>query len=201
MLVTCGSRRVAGTSAGETTIAAWVLSEILLVIIFRIIKIGQGFDFSGNAGIALLPQCPLVGRPAALGLFELRGGAGIDRGAVLGATVVSLAHTLSRVVGFPKRGEQVLEQYDLGVEEHQHYLGMSRATRADILIAWVSSYTPGVTRRRAVHALEFPEQSLGTPETTQTKYGAVQMLRYWCNESIARHEVFGRRTDRLFPIG
>src|SRR5262245_38022807 len=95
--------RAADARAAETAVAAGVLPQVLLVVRLGVVEAAERLDLGRDLPLAGARQ---LGRVAVAG--RLHGGAlrprrEVDRGAVLGAVVVALAHALGRVVALPER--------------------------------------------------------------------------------------------------
>ena len=130
----------------------------------REIERGRGFNLGGDGALTEAHEGFLEeGLRGARGR-ELCLRAGVDDGAVLRADVVSLSQTLGWVVFFPEAFQHRIVR-ELGRVEHDaHDLGVPGLARADVFVGRVGGEAPGISDRRAQHAVEAPEESLGAPE-------------------------------------
>ena len=69
-----------------------------------IIKLARHAYFAGDLCVARVIQCLLKNFRAGLRLSQLRLVVGLDRRAILSATVVALTHALGRIMTLPERG-------------------------------------------------------------------------------------------------
>src|SRR6185312_9070570 len=117
---------------------------------------------------------------------------------ILGTDVIALTHPLRRVVAFPKRLQQLIVRYLLGIEYHEYHLGMTGAARAHFFISRVGGMTSGIARggRKDIVA-EFPEFALGSPETAEAEHRLLQACRIRRLQLAAIDEMACRRRDRL----
>src|SRR5262249_42686845 len=88
------------SGALQAAIAARVLGQILLVIVFREIEWPGGLDLGRNRRVARLAKRLAIGLPGSFGIAPLAVARPIDGRAVLRPDVVALAHPLGRVVRF-----------------------------------------------------------------------------------------------------
>ena len=72
------------------------------MVVFSEVEISVGLYLGGNVTKPATAQNRLIGVPRHKGLVELLVSCGINGLSVLGTKIISLAHTLSRVVSFPK---------------------------------------------------------------------------------------------------
>src|SRR6185503_19440342 len=100
-----------------------------------------------------------------LGAFALIFGGDVDRGSVLRADVVALAHALRRVMALPEDLEHLFVRRLLPVEGDEHDLGVTGRAGADLLVRRVARVAAGVAGRGRVHAVRLPEHALRAPET------------------------------------
>lgn len=84
----------ADAGAAQPAVAVGVLGQVLLVVGLGVVE-GRCFgDLGGDGAEAGLVQFGLEARFAGTGGLELGVAGAVDRGAVLGADVVALAHAL-----------------------------------------------------------------------------------------------------------
>src|SRR4051794_30629992 len=97
-----GADRARHTGAAEPAIAGRIFRQILLVIVLGEIELRRLDDLGGDLAIAFGRQRLAERSLGFLGRLLLRRGGRVDAGAILGADVVALAHTLGRVVALPE---------------------------------------------------------------------------------------------------
>ena len=100
----------------------------------------------------------------------------VDRRAVLRAYVITLPHTLRRVVAFPKNLEQFLEICECRVINDKYDFGMAGFTSANLFVRWIGRYATGITSCCRVDAVRIPEAAFRTPKATQAKYGLLHIV-------------------------
>ncbi|MOA05415.1 hypothetical protein D3C78_1250130 [compost metagenome] len=144
-------------------------------------------DLGGDGAVAGAGQFGGVGLGAGARFGQLRGGAAVDRRAVLGAAVVALTHALGRVVGLPEHLEQGFEAGLARIEDHPHHLGMSGQPGAHLLVARVGREAAGVARRRHPYARLLPQAPLGAPETAQAELHFLEPFGEWRLQRVAVH--------------
>ena len=107
------------------------------MVILGEVELRRGADLGGDGAVAGGTQPLLKAVSRGLGGTKLLRRIGVDRRAVLRANVVALAHPLGRVVAFPEHLEERVVAGDLGVEHHQHRLGMAGLAAAHLLVGRV----------------------------------------------------------------
>src|SRR3954465_16081757 len=183
------SHRAGNARAAEPAVAVWVLAEILLVIILGVVELGRRTDLGCDGPVALRFQRLLEGRFRFLRRLELLVAVAVERRAVLGAGVVALAHALRGIMAFPEHLEQLFVAHDLGIEDHQHDLGMVGEAAADLLVSRVLRLAAGVADGGGINALRFPEQPLCAPEAAHAEHRLLQAGGKRRLERMAVHEV------------
>src|SRR4029077_16606717 len=116
--------------------------------------------------------------------------------AVLGAPVVALAHALGRIVVLPEHLEQLLVARLRRVEDHADRLGMTRATRARLLVRRVRRGATLVANRRGPHAGLLPERLLVAPEAAERELGDLETVGIRPGDGRAEDGVRARVQDR-----
>src|SRR6202035_5340737 len=139
-----GADRAGHAGAAKPAIAGRILGQILLMIVLGEIEFAGGRNLRGDGTEPLCRQRLLVGGSRCVGGFALRVAESVDRGTILGADVVALAHALGRVVTFPERLEQLVVRDLPGIEHHQHRFGMAGAARTTLLVSRVPGMAAGV---------------------------------------------------------
>src|SRR6202040_1578716 len=114
---------------------------------------------------------------------------GVDRGAVLGADVVSLPHALRRIVRLPERPEQILVVDLLRVVDHAHDFCVPGLAAADLLVSRMGSEATRVAHRGRVHARKLPEDPFCTPEAAQTENRLAHAGRERRDNAMTVHEM------------
>src|SRR5215813_1271407 len=183
----------------ETAIAVRYLGQVLLVVVFGEVKRWDIEDLGCDGPVAVCRQHRLIGLLGSLGRSSLSRRVDVDAGAILGADVVALSHTLGGIVALPEGFEQRLVADFLGFEHHQYDFVMARTAGAYFLIGWVWCDTPGVTDRRDPNAIaHLPELALGAPEAAEPEHRRLEPLRVGPFEGALVEEVCARRRDWLW---
>ena len=106
------------------------------------------------------------------------------------ADVVTLAHALCGVMALPEELEEVLEADDLGIEDYEHDFSVAGISGADRLIGRIRCCAAGIADRGGVHAIGFPKETLGAPETSETEYGLLHMIGKRLLQGLAIDKMF-----------
>ena len=175
--------------AADTAVAIRIFRKILLVLVFRVIKRIKWQNLGRDISVSCLRQLCLVGNQRLPRCRMLCVVVRENRGSILGAHIISLAHTLRRVVAFPEYLQQLFETDDVRVEYDEHDLRVTREPCTDFTIGRVRRYAACVSHRRAVYPGRLPEAPFGTPETTEREDRLRQVIRKWRNNAIAVNKV------------
>lgn len=109
------------SGAPEAAVPAGVLAQVLLVVIFRIVKGLSLPDVRGDQAETMLRQNLLVVLLGPQGCPHVLSRGRVDGGAVLRAVVVALAHALGRVMILPEDLEQFLKADAFWLVHHPDY--------------------------------------------------------------------------------
>ena len=129
------------------TIAVGVLGEVLLVVILRIVEGGSFGDLGGDGPVALFGEPLLVDIARSQRGLLLLVAVGVDAGAVLGAHVVALTHSLRRIVVLPEYPQQIRVRDSIRIEDDLDDLGVPGHPRADLPVRGIL----GVVAARIAH--------------------------------------------------
>src|SRR5262249_39791703 len=138
--------------------------EILLVVALCVVE-GRGVrDLRRDRPVPGRGERFLV--PGARGFRRLPLGWGeaIDRGAVLGADVVSLSHSLRRVVVLPEDAQHLLVARLLRIEDGENDLRVTREPRAHLLVRRIRRGAARVADGGREDSRCLPELALRAPE-------------------------------------
>src|SRR5262245_43062272 len=142
--VDADSDRARHAGAAKAAIARRVLGEILLMIVLGKIERAGVCDLRGDGAETLGGERLLVHRLRGVGGLLLRVVERVDRGAVLRADVVALAHALRGVMIFPERLQQLFVRHLLRIEHDQYHFVVAGTARADLLISRVRRIATGI---------------------------------------------------------
>src|SRR5215471_17943239 len=182
----------------QTTIAVRHLGEVLLVVVFGEVERRDVEDLGSDGPVAVCRQHRLIGLLGGLGRSSLSRRVDVDGGAILGADVVALPHTLCGIVALPEGFEQRRVADFRGIEHHQYDFVMARTAGAYFLIGWIGCDAAGVTDRRDPNAIaHLPEHALGSPKAAEPEHRRLEALRIGTFEGALAEEVCARRGDRL----
>src|SRR3981189_569387 len=184
--------RAGHAGSTEAAVSAWVLRQVLLVVVLRVVEGRLGGDLGHDRAVTGLAQRSLERLARLLRGLALRRRRGVDRAAVLRADVVPLAHALGRVMALPERAQQLRVGDPLRVVHHQHRLGVPGRSRADLAVGRIPGVSARVSHRGRVHALELPELPLGAPEATHPEEGALMTLGKGRHQRRSQDAVPGR---------
>src|SRR5690606_33746137 len=151
-------RRVAGApsrrrvvrhaAAAEPAVPAGIFREILLVIILGVVERLLAADLRRDPAEPARRQRALVAVAAAHGLRASRVAADVDRGPILRADIVALAHALRRVVRFPEQLKQLRERQLARIVDDGHDLGVAREAGAYLAVRRRRRIAAGLAGRR-----------------------------------------------------
>src|SRR5438128_1157786 len=99
--------RAAEAGATQTAVPVGVPGQVLLVVVLGVVEGRRGRDLGGDLAVAGTGENRLVGLARGLGRIGLVLRDRVDGGAVLRARVVSLSHSLGRVVALPEDPQQL----------------------------------------------------------------------------------------------
>ena len=159
-----------------------------MVVLGVVERPGLG-DLGRDLAEARARQLLLEHRARRLGRLALRVGRPVDRGAVLRAGVVPLAHPLGRVVALPEEPQQLLVARQRRVEHDEDGLGVARLAAADLAVGRIRREAAGVADRRRVDAGRAPEDALGAPEAAHADDQLLESVRERRLERRAEHLV------------
>src|SRR5215813_6155286 len=100
--------RTAHPGAAEPAVPLRVLLQVLLMVVLSVVELGSLPQLGGDAAVARCLQYPLVGVPGRFRGLSLLFAVPVDRRPILGSDVVTLAHSLRRIVILPKHLEQLV---------------------------------------------------------------------------------------------
>src|SRR5581483_11279633 len=189
------------TGTAEPAVAAWILAEVLLVIVLGVIERRRRTDLGRDSTVAFLVKRLLEGILRPLRRLELPVAVGINGRAVLRAGVVALAHPLRRIVTFPEDFEQFFVAHHFRIEDDEHYLGMVGETAAHFLVGRILGITARVTDRCAVDARALPEKAFGAPEAAHAEHRLLETGGKRRLQRMAVHEMLRRNAHRLVAAG
>ncbi len=133
-------------------------------------------DLGGDVTDALPVELVAEDLGQVAGDLLLLGGGPVDRGAVLGADVVALAHALGRVVDL----EEGLDQVGVGdlrrVVDDADGLGVAGPAAADLFVRRMGRRAAGVSDRGGPDAGDLPVDLLGSPEAAEPEQGHLVAL-------------------------
>src|ERR1700733_1673084 len=170
-------------------IPARILRQVLLVIILGVIERWRLADLGGDSAEPRLVQRRLEGAPRLFRRFQLCMVYGQDRRAVLRATVVTLAHTLGRVVRLPEYAQQLFVTDALGIENHLDGFGMTGGSAAHLFVGWVRHVATGISDRRGIDARQLPEGLFRAPEAAHGKQGALEPVGIRSLEAVTVYKM------------
>src|SRR5215216_7559638 len=105
-------------------------------------------------------------------------------------------------MGLPEHREQFPVGDLLGIEDHEHGLGVPGSSAANLLIGRVRCEASGVADCCRVNAVYLPELALGPPEAAETKDCEARTLGKGRLNGCAEHGVFLRNGERrMLPAG
>ena len=153
--------------------------QILLVVVLGIVERFRGGDFRCHlARITCvahgLLETLLTGECGGFLLRRER----INRRTILGAMVITLTHTLRRVVVFPEYLQQLFIADDGRVVYHAYGFSMAGLAGADFAVGGVWRISARVARRGAVDARQLPVEAFHAPEAAHGKQGDFHAFRY-----------------------
>src|SRR5680860_393034 len=186
-------------------VAPGVLRQVLLVVVLGVVEVPvaglrQRLDLGRDGAVAGGAQALLVRLARGRGGLGLLRGGGVDQRAVLRPAVVALTHALRGVVLLPERHEQLLERHHIGVVDHLHDLGVTRAFAAHLVVGGVGGVPAGVTGSGGVNTGDHPEDALGAPEAAHPEDRHLGPLRKGWGERGAV-DVVRPNLQRLVPAG
>src|SRR5882724_11592022 len=94
--------RAGHAGSTEAAVSAWVLRQVLLVVVLRVVEGRLRGDLGRDRAVTGLAERGLERLARLLRGLTLRRRRGVDRAAVLRADVVPLAHALGRVMALPE---------------------------------------------------------------------------------------------------
>src|SRR5262245_34569757 len=113
--------RTADAGSADPAVAPGILGEVLLVVVLGVVERRGIADLGRDLAVAGLGQRLLKRRARAPGGLLLRVPVTVDRGSILRADIVSLAHALGRVVVLPEDPEKILVADLRGIEGDEHH--------------------------------------------------------------------------------
>src|SRR5207237_7204994 len=125
------------SGAAEAAVAARIPGEVLLVIVLGVIEGRLGGDLRRDPTVPGLRQRLLVLLARRFGGLLLRLAGRVDRGAILRADVVPLAHPLRGIVALPEHAEQIRVRHPLRVEDDENHLRVTRLAGAHLAIGGI----------------------------------------------------------------
>jgi len=105
-------------------------------------------DFGGDRRQASLLEFPLIVVSAGLGLGDQGRRIAVNRGAILAAAIITLAHALGGVVAFPEELQEVAEIDGIDIPNHSHHLRMTGAAAAHFFVAGIGCVSARVAHGR-----------------------------------------------------
>src|SRR6478609_1034506 len=156
---------------GVAAVAERVLREVLLVGVLGVVvrRLAGGADLGGDLADAAAGELLAVGLGQLTRGLLLLGGRPVDRGAVLGADVVALAHALGRVVDLEELLDQVGVGHLGGVEDDPDGLGVAGPAAAHLVVGRVGRAAAGVADRRRPDTGDLPVDLLRAPEAAEAE--------------------------------
>ena len=161
---------------GVAAVAEGVLGEVLLVLVLGVVVLRRRGDLGGDVAEAAAGQLVAVDLGQVAGGLLLLRGRVVDRGAVLGADVVALAHALGRVVDLEEPLHQVGVGDDGGVEDDPDGLGVAGPAGAHLFVRRVRGVAAGVADGGRVDPGDLPVDLLGAPEAAEAEDGDLEAL-------------------------
>src|SRR5882762_3956677 len=189
--------RAGHAGSTEAAVSAWVLRQVLLVVVLRVVEGDLRGDLGRDRAVTGLAQRGLERLARLLRGLALRRRRGEERTAVRRSDVVPLAHALGRVMALPERAQQLGVGDPLRVVHHQHRLGVPGRSRADLAVGRILGVAATVHNRGGIHAVQLPELPLGAPEATHPEEGALVTLGEGRDQRGAQDDVPRRHPHRL----
>ena len=127
----------------------------------------------------------------------------LDHTSVLGPDVIALTHTLSRIVVFPERGEQLVVRDDTRIKHDENDFGMTCHPSAHLPVRRVNDTSTGVSDCRDVDAGQLPKESFCTPEAAHSEYRLTSIPRIARRQRASVDEVSeigGDHGDRIEAV-
>src|ERR1043166_212374 len=143
------------------------LFQIALMIIFRGIERGRGFDLRDDG-----PRKPATLIQAGLRLFRgrlLLGCVIKNHGTILVAHIGSLTIERGRIVVRPENIEKLIVTDDRGIELHLHHFGVPGAVAAHILIGRIRRRAARIAHSGIRHAAGGAKGGFDAPKTAGAK--------------------------------
>ncbi len=149
----------------EVAVAVGVVDEVVLVVFFGRVEVGEGFHFHAE-GLGVVGGF-LVEGEADEG--EVVGCGVVDAGAVACAVVVALAVEAGGVDGFEIHSEQEEEADAGGVVAHMYGFGIAGGVGIDLFVGGVGSVAVGKAHLGGENTVDLTQEVFGAPKATGSK--------------------------------
>lgn len=185
----------------EAAVSIGVLAEVLLMVIFSVIKLRSLPDFCCDGTKTAFCQYLLIFFLRFQGSFHLFLGKGVDGWAILSAKVITLPHSLCRVMILPEDLEQFLKADVFWLIYHSYNLCVASSTWTDFFVGRIRSIPSCVTHVSGVDSFLSPKLPLSSPETAHTKYSHLCSLWERLYHSVSIDMMFICYRNALAPTG